>query len=506
MSAIALGDVAGIALAIALALLARAHGLPPLVGFLATGIALNLFGPACGEVLQKLTDLGIVPLLSTVGLKLNIRILPRPRVWAVGRLHMSITVVGFATEIHLLAVAGAPFVSGLGHGLAVWAHRGGHPDRAGLGRSRLHGSLGGQMAQYLSDSALGADSAATIADRDSREGGHGELLLLYSLLLALGGAEAFELVGVKVDMGALVLGIIIASHDKADEVAEALFGFKNLFLLGFFLSIGLSGPLTSEALLAGAAITPLVLVKAAVFFYSVHGIPAPRPNFPDYSEFGLIVTALGIAGGWLDSLWLIVLAIALSLSCAFAAVLNGGAHRLYRRFAAAWMRLERSERVADDRPLDLGSARIAIVGIGRIGTAAYKHMHVIYGDSVVGLDFDPHKVRHHQSAGRSVFLGDPRDGDFWDRVCSTEALDVVMLALPNRAAKRAGLDRIREPSYGGQIAAAARFPDEIEEIREAGASILFNLSAEAGSGFAKQVAAVIPSPGPKGAGSDHLLA
>ena len=39
-----------------------------------------------------------------------------------------------------------------------------------------------------------------------------------------------------------------------------------------------------------------------------------------------------------------------------------------------------------------------------------------------------------------------------------------------------------------QIAAAARFPDEIEHIREAGASIVFNLSAVAGSGFAEHVA------------------
>ena len=33
------------------------------------------------------------------------------------------------------------------------------------------------------------------------------------------------------------------SHAKASELAKALFGFKELFLVGFFLSIGLSGPL-----------------------------------------------------------------------------------------------------------------------------------------------------------------------------------------------------------------------------------------------------------------------
>ena len=42
--------------------------------------------------------------------------------------------------------------------------------------------------------------------------------------------------------------------------------------------------------------------------------------------------------------------------------------------------------------------------------------------------------------------------------------------------------------FEGRIAAAARFPDEIESIREASASIVFNLSAVAGLGVAEHVA------------------
>ena len=49
--AIALGDVAWVALAFILGLVSRAVGLPPMVGFLATGFALDLYGVASGEVL-----------------------------------------------------------------------------------------------------------------------------------------------------------------------------------------------------------------------------------------------------------------------------------------------------------------------------------------------------------------------------------------------------------------------------------------------------------------------
>ena len=40
---------------------------------------------------------------------------------------------------------------------------------------------------------------------------------------------------------ALVLGIMLGSHAKSDELNKTMMGFKDLFLLGFFLSVGLSG-------------------------------------------------------------------------------------------------------------------------------------------------------------------------------------------------------------------------------------------------------------------------
>lgn len=522
--AIALGDVAWLALAFVLGLLSRAIGMPSMVGFLAAGFALNLLGIANGEVLRRLSDLGITLLLFTVGLKLNLRTIARPQVWAVAGLHMLITTVGFAAAIRLLATTGALLVSGLdptqslliafalSFSSTVFVVK-------VLEEKGALASLAGQLAigvLIVQDLAAVAFLAASAGEWPSPWAlmlllliplrplltlvldrvGHGELLVLYSLLLALGGAEAFELVGLKGDLGALVLGVLVASHDKAEEVAKTMFGFKNLFLLGFFLSIGLSGPLTLEAFLAAAAITPLLLLKSALFFalFTRFRLRARTSllaslTLTHYSEFGLIVLALGVARGWLEGHWLIVLATALSLSCVVAATLNGAAHHIHQRYRTTWKRFERPERLPDDRPLDIGGARIAIFGMGRIGTAAYDHMHALHRGIVVGVDIDPLKVRQHRSAGRRVLLGDPRDADFWDRVRSTQALDVVMLALPNLAAKLAVLDRVRDAAFHGPIAAAARFPDEIEALREAGASILYNLSAEAGSGFAEYVAA-----------------
>ncbi len=70
--AIALGNVVWIAVAFVLGLLSRAAGLPPLVGFLSAGFLMNAQSIEGGEMLEKLSDLGIALLFFVVGLELNL--------------------------------------------------------------------------------------------------------------------------------------------------------------------------------------------------------------------------------------------------------------------------------------------------------------------------------------------------------------------------------------------------------------------------------------------------
>ena len=531
--AIALGgiapiEIAWLAVAFALGLLSRTAGLPPLVGFLAAGFVLNLFGIASGDMLEKLADLGVTLLLFIVGLKLNLRTLVRPQVWAVTSLHMALIVPILGTVLLLLALLSVSSFTGIGiyealliafalsfsstvFVVKVLEDRG--------ETAALHGriAVGILIVQDLAAVAFIAVSAGMwpspwalmilllIPARPLLiyvlgKVGHGELLVLCGLLLALGGAAFFELVGLKGDLGALVLGALIANSAKANEMAKTMLGFKDLFLVAFFLSIGLSGPLTLDAVLIGAAVTPLVILKSALFFglLTVFKLRARTSllatlNLTNFSEFGLIVAAIGVSNGWIDTFWLIVVAIALTLSCALSAGLNVTAHQIYAQHRKLWDRLQKTRRLADDQPLDIGGATTAIIGMGRVGTAAYDQMHQAFGGAVVGVEIDPVRVERQQSSGRHVLLGDPTDADFWDRVQAAHTLELVLLALPNLASNLAVLDQLNTSSSYCRVAATARFPDEVEVLRKAGASSVYNLYAEAGSGFAAHVAAQTPS-------------
>lgn len=70
--AIALGDVVWIAVAFILGLLSRAAGLLQLVGLLSAGFLMNAQSIEGGEMLEKLSDLGIALLFFIVGLELNL--------------------------------------------------------------------------------------------------------------------------------------------------------------------------------------------------------------------------------------------------------------------------------------------------------------------------------------------------------------------------------------------------------------------------------------------------
>jgi predicted Kef-type K+ transport protein len=66
--------------------------------------------------------------------------------------------------------------------------------------------------------------------------GHGEMVTLCGLFLALVlGAKGFESVGLKADLGALFVGVLVGSHPKSKEVSKSLMGITDLLLVGFFL-------------------------------------------------------------------------------------------------------------------------------------------------------------------------------------------------------------------------------------------------------------------------------
>ncbi len=525
--AIALGDVAWISLAFLLGLGATLLRLPALVGFLVTGFVMGYLGLGGGDVLNKMADLGITILLFTVGLKLNLRTLIRPQVWAVTLLHSSTVTVVSGMGLFWLSVIGLPLLSGLdlraalliGFALSFSStvFAAGSLEKSGEMKS-LHGTIAisilimqdlaavvflslstGKLPAVWAPALLGLIVLRPLLLRLLVWVGHGELMVLYGLVLALGGAELFELAGIKGDLGALVLGVLVAGHPRSDDLAKSIFGLKDLFLVGFFLSIGLVGDLSWTVVAMGFAMAPLVAGKSTLFLFLMtlfrlrsRTALLATLNLNNFSEFGLIVIAIGVANGWIGPEWLGVMAVALSVSLVVASPVVAIDDWLYSRFRPFWAWFQREPRLPDDDYMNTQSATIAIFGMGRVGTGAYDAMHARHGATVIGVDFSHDGVTRNREVGRNVLHGDPSDADFWEKVDANHSIELVMLALPNLNANLDALAELSRVGFDGQITAIARHLGEEDVLLNQGATGVFNIYKEAGAGFAEHTSGQYP--------------
>jgi len=501
-------------------------GLPPLVGYLIAGFVLQSFGVSGGETLDRIAELGVMLLLFTIGLKLKIRGLLRPEIWAGASIHMIITILAISAGLYAASLTGVSVFGTLDYRLSVLIAFALSfsstvfavkvlEDRAEM--SSLHGrvaigvlimqdifavlfitfSTGKMPSPWAIALVAGLFVIRPVLFAILRRVGHRELLLLFSIFLALGlGAAGFEFVGLKPDLGALVLGVLVAGHPKTGEMSDILLSFKDLFLVGFFLSIGLSGAPSREAFGIAGLLTFAVALKVLLFFFLFTRFKLRARtslmaslSLANYSEFGLLVTSIGVRNGWIGNEWLTIIAIALSISFILASPLNTAAHSIFDRWAERLRSFQSRTRHPNDQLIDPGDAEIAVFGMGRVGMAAYDEMCARHGELVIGIDFDSDLVKKHQAAGRNVILGDATDIDFWARakVGGQGKLRLVLLAMPNHAANIRAVAELTDKSYNGIIAATAQFDDEVEELKKAGVHGAFNFYAEAGHGFAEHV-------------------
>ncbi len=530
-------DLIAIATAFLFGLGARAIGLPPMVGFLVAGFALFAAGVRQTPTLREFSQIGVTLLLFTIGLKLQIRGLLRPHVWGVASLHMALTIALAAAFLLALGATGLSVLAGLdgqtalllgfalsfsstvfavkvleerGEAVALYA-------RIAVGVLIVQdiaavvflGVSAGKVPNVWALALLLLIPGRGVLHRTLERAGRGELQILYGLVLALGGAQIFEAAGVKGDLGALILGVLLAGHERASDLSRQLMAFKDLFLVGFFLGIGLSAPLGLQEVLIGALLMLLVPFKTALFFglFAAFRLRARTAflgalSLANYSEFGLIVVAVGVQQGMLAEFWLVVLAIAVALSFIVAAPVNAFANSLYVSSRQRLQALESRRRIPEEEEIEIGEAGILVFGMGRVGAGAYDAMRRFHGDAVLGVDVDEATVASQRASGRRVIRGSATDPDFWDRVhLDFRRVSLILLAMPNVEENCYAARQLRKLGFPGHIAATAKYDEELGRLRSAGADFVFNLYAEAGEGFAedvhRQFQAVAASPSPR---------
>lgn len=501
-----------IGFAFSLGLGVRLIGLPPLVGYLAAGFLISSMSDVLHiphestEILSHVAHLGVLLLLFTVGLKLNVRNLAKSEVINGGTLHFALSCLIMAPGLYffldlpvysavMLAVALA-FSSTVLAAKVLETKRElrAFHGRAAIGILIVQDLIALLVMSIASGTTPSIWALAVFALPLLRPllfklldaSGHEELLVLFGLLLALViGGYGFELVGLSSELGALVFGAMLASHKRAGELAKSLWSIKEFFLVGFFLQIGIGGLPGPEAWIFALVMTALLPLKTLLFFFLlvIFKLRARSAfltglSLTNYSEFGLIVASAALQE------WVVPLALTVALSFVVSAPLNRLAHPLYERLARRLIPFERNTRHPDEQPVSLGEADVLIMGMGRTGTAAYEYLK--QKCTLVALDSDPARVALHKGLGHNIFFADAEDQMFWQGLDFAN-VRAVILSLNEAEAKRIAATKLRQAGFKGLIVSHSMHDDEARQIIEAGADQTYLTMSEAGVGLAEHV-------------------
>jgi len=521
-----------ILVAYTLGFIASRVGLPPLVGYLVAGFVLHEMGHTSSEGVEAIGDLGVLLLLFGIGLKLRPATLAKPVVWATTVAHTTVASLVVGGALLAAGAIGLPLADDLDLGQAVLLgfalsfsstvaavkaleDRSESTSLAGritvgvlvvqdvFAVAYLAFTAGEPVSWWAPAVAVGIALLRPVYGWFLTHSGHGELLPLLGLALAAGvGAAAFDLVGLKPDLGALLVGVVLARHPRSGELADRILALKDLLLVGFFLSIGLAGapPLTVWGIAGGLLL--LLPLQALVFLivitrFRVRSRTALNTtlSLATYSEFGLIVAVAAVAAGDLASEWVSSIAIAVGFSFVAAAVLVRWREGAYRIGSSVLPRLERHPLDPEDAVIDFAGARVIVFGMGRVGEGAYDEVARRRGDVVVGVDRKEEVAAAHRTSGRNVVRGDALDGDFWDRVRFHEDVELVVVALNSHAANLECVARARSHRPLARVAAIAAYPDEVAQLRRAGVTVARNLYEEAGQALADDALSILEGRG-----------
>ncbi|MDZ7692446.1 MAG: cation:proton antiporter family protein [Balneolaceae bacterium] len=483
--------------------------LPPLVGYLAAGAALSVYGYEAGAALHEVAHIGVLFLLFTVGLHLRMKNIIRTEVLGTGGIHLLISTVIFipiALAFGYDLVASLIIAIVLGFSSTVLTAKnlerrdelGAFHGRVAIGILILQDIVAIAILGMTSGAAPSPWSLALFGLPLIRPGiiklvelsQEDELKLLFALLLALGGGALFEGLGLSSELGALVAGMLLSGHNIADDLSKKLWGLKEAFLVGFFLEVGLAGlPSLQEFYLALAALV-ILPIKALLFFGLMLAFRLrARTSFvatislTSYSEFTLIAGTVAASAGFIPGGVVVAFALLTAVSFALNAPLSTWEETLWKKFEPILVKYERAVRHPDQQTFSLGSAEYLVVGMGNAGQSAYDRLKK-EGKHVVGMDIDPARIERNLSEGRRVTYGDIQDIELWSNM-DLEGIKSVILAIGTPESKVNATKYMRQNNYKGTIYALTMRDDEHKALREAGASAVCIPITQAGRRLAE---------------------
>jgi len=505
------------ALSVVAALAFHRLRLPPIVGFLITGVISGPYGFGLIRNIadvESLAEIGVVLLLFTVGLEFSLQHLARLRrfLFIGGALQVGVTIAVTAALARSLAVAW-PIAIFLGMLVALsstaitlrlYAERGeldtpfGNaslgilifqdlcvvpmmlltPALAGGGRNPT------SLARTLLEAALFI-AATVVAARlvvprilhlvaATRRR---EVFLLTIVLFCLGTAWASARVGLSLALGAFIAGIVIADSEYSQQALSDIVLLREVFNSLFFISIGMLFDIRTvgrSPVLVICAIATVIVVKVVVtggaslaLGQSLRPALATGLGLAQIGEFSFVLSAAGMTAGLLDErldqLFLAVAVGTMALTPALIDIAPRAGAWLERRTPTRWRPSQTAAPMQGDAPV---GDHVIIVGFGFNGRNLARVLRDV-GIAYRVIDSNASIARQERRHGEPVLYGDASSSEIL-RHAGVERARVLVVAISDIAATRATVASVRRLNPNVHVIVRTRYMREIGSLVKLG--------------------------------------
>jgi len=185
------------------------------------------------------------------------------------------------------------------------------------------------------------------------------------------------------------------------------------------------------------------------------------------SEFSIVFIALGVSLGHVGqgALGLVTLVGIVTIAMSTYMILYS--HQLFDKLGKYFKFLERKdpyrERGNNNETSDV-HPDVIVFGMGRYGSRLANGFTAL-GITVLGVEFDPEKVKHLRAQDLIIRFGDGTDSGFYDSLPLSDA-GWVISTLPDLASNRDLVRELLGHGYGGKIGIVARDSDDFAELNK----------------------------------------
>lgn len=432
--------------------LARRWRLGAVIGYLGAGVlvgpsGLGLIGNS--ELIEQISELGIVLMLFVIGLELSPQRLwtLRRHVFGIGSLQMLGTTLLLGSACLLLPGTGWKLALVVGLGLALSSTA---IDLQLLAERKELSSAHGRLAfaillfqdvaaipilaliPLLGSGFVGVDVhhdllavvrvVATIASiviggryllrplfRSAAKAGSPEVFTAATLLVVIGTAWLGSLSGISMSLGAFLAGVLLADSEYRHEIEAQIEPFRGLLLGLFFIGIGMSLDLDrvfAQPRLVGTLLLALIVIKATVL-YLVARLGAREGRRPSLAlaallaqggEFSFVVFGLAAHHHLMAPGQYAIATVVVTLSMVATPILVGLRHEIVP-IAKNKPQPREFDRFGEAPP------RVIIAGMGRVGQIVARMLNA-NRIPFTALDNDPEQVDFMRQFGNTVYYGD----------------------------------------------------------------------------------------------------